>query len=421
MHAGFCDRPITPPVDYEMPGGFRKRFAAGVLQDLYARCAYLNSSSGELAIVSVDCVSFDAGLAQSARRIIEDHTGIPAECVLIAATHTHTGGPTADVLMSEHNDAYVGWVGEQVATGVIEARRRAEEASIGWGTAEVPGIAYNRRWRMADGTVQTNPRDGELVEPAGPVDDQLIAVGLRNGGGEHLGAIVNFTCHSTFISGRMYSADYPGFLAQALDSPMVFLNGAMGDINQIDFTDPEGEYSGEKTARGAARKLADGVCSILESATWYEDVDLSARSELIDLNLRGPSDQELAEACRIMDRAGDEITNEQIYARELVLLDEMIETRGDVAECEIQVMNVGGVFVCASPLQPFCRLGLDIKQAASNPTIIATLANGCLGYVGPQKAYEEGGYELQLKRTSRLAPGSGERYVEATIAALSRL
>ena len=77
--------------------------------------------------------------------------------------------------------------------------------------------------------------------------------------------------------------------------------------------------------------------------------------------------------------------------------------------------------ITAAPLQPFCELGLSIKAAVGRNVMVTSLANGCLGYIGPLLAYQEGGYELTLKRTSRLAPGSGERYVDAAIAALGKL
>ncbi|MFP3903818.1 MAG: hypothetical protein ACLFWB_06200 [Armatimonadota bacterium] len=420
MQAGFFDRIITPPVGYEMPGSFRKRFSEGVLEDLRARCAYLKSADDELAIVSVDCVSFDAALALRARQIIAEHTDIPAHHVLIAATHTHTGGPTAEVLMSEADEFYVRWVAEQVATAVIEARQRAQEAAIGWGMTEVPGIAHNRRWHLGDGTVQTNPGNRpDLVEPAGPVDDELIVIGVQDTQGNVMGVIPNFTCHSTFIGGRRYSADYPGFLANELGVPTVFINGAMGDINQIDFTDPDGNYSGEEAATDAAQKLAASVQKILSDVQWHDGVSLAAASQTIEMQLRGPSPDALKDARELLQAAGEQMDTEAIYARELVLLDEMIQRDGDVSDCEIQALRVGDVLISAAPLQPFCSLGLDIKDSQTSPTMISSMANGCLGYLGPMAAYEEGGYELELKRTSRLAPGSGERYVEGAIATLS--
>ncbi|MFO7945217.1 MAG: hypothetical protein R6V19_00155, partial [Armatimonadota bacterium] len=346
MQAAFFDRIITPPVGYEVPGSFHKRFSEGVLEDLRARCAYLRNDDVELAVVSVDCVSFDATLAVRAREIISEHTDIPPHHVLIAATHTHTGGPTAEVLMSEPDDFYLRWVAEQVATAVIEARRRRQDAAVGWGVTEVSGIAHNRRWHMADGSVQTNPKDfSALVEPAGPVDDELIAVCVRDASGTLMGVIANFTCHSTFIGGRRYSADYPGFLANELGVPTVFLNGAMGDINQIDFTNPDGTFSGEDAATGAAQKLAQGVHSLLSDLQWHDDVSLEATSQSIDMQLRGPLPQALEDARQTLQAPGEDMDTDAIYARELVLLDEMLQRDGDISDCEIQALRIGDVLI----------------------------------------------------------------------------
>lgn len=425
MKAGFHTTYITPPLAYEMPGGFHKRFATGVHDHLRACAVYLESGDTALALVAVDCVSFDADLASLAREMAHEYIGLEAAHVLIAATHTHCGGPTAEVLMSEADIPYCEWVARQAATAAVCARDRAVDATVGGGSTSVPGIGFNRRWHLADGTVRTNPGQvplEKLVRPAGPVDDELIAVGLWNTEGDLLGAMANFTCHTTFMGGSAYSADYPGALEQALAVPTVFFNGAMGDINQIDFTDSDNrsDYSGPDAAARAAARLSQAARAVLRGATQDASPVLGATSQTLQMPLRGPGQAELDTARELYEQDG-EWSQERIYARELVLLDEMLRAEGDTADCEVQAMRLGEVQLCAAPLQPFCQLGLDVKAGQSLPTMLPALANGCLGYLGPMQAYEEGGYELTLKRTSRLAPGSGEQYVQAALETLGSL
>lgn len=428
MRAGFFSRTITPPVGYEMPGGFQKRFATGIADDLRANAVYIESADAAVAIVSIDCVSFDGDVAAAARALVREHTGLPASSVLLAATHTHSGGPTGEVLMSEKHPWYCTWVAEQAATAVICARQNATDATVGSGSATVEGIGHNRRWHIADGTVQTNPGRIPLdqrIRPAGPVDDELSAIGVWDLNGAPLGAVLNYTCHTTFMSGLSYSADYPGAIARHLGMPVVFLNGAMGDINQIDFSDPgdTAKYTGPAYAEQTGRRLAAAAEQVLQTAARTADAatPLASRIDTTRLPVRGPQPDELEQAAALWEQAEAQLTTEQIYARELVLLDAMVAESGSMVPCELQSVRIGRMSITAAPLQPFCELGLSIKAAVGRNTMVVSLANGCLGYLGPLLAYAEGGYELTLKRTSRLAPGSGERYVDAAIAALTQL
>jgi hypothetical protein len=333
-------------------------------------------------------VSFDENLASLARQLIQERLEISSSQILVAATHTHSGGPTAEVLLSEASDSYCDWVSRQAATAAVGARDRAVEARIGAGSTRVPGIAFNRRWHLSDGTVQTNPgqvSQEQLLCPAGPVDDELIAAGLWDTHGDLLGTVVNFTCHTTFMTGSAFSADYPGALEQAIGVPTVFFNGAMGDINQIDFTAPDNRtsYFGPEAMSRAVAHLSAGVHSVLDSVQRNASPLFNATSQTVQMALRGPEHEELLNA-RELYKLEDEWSQERVYARELVLLDEMLHTAGGSADCEIQAMRLGDVQLCAAPLQPFCQLGLDVKSQQNIPTMLPALANGSLGYLGPE-------------------------------------
>ena len=47
--------------------------------------------------------------------------------------------------------------------------------------------------------------------------------------------------------------------------------------------------------------------------------------------------------------------------------------------------------------------------------MVATIANGVLGYVPTRRAFENGGYEPSLGYTSRWEEGCGEKLVESVI------
>lgn len=419
LQAGFTRVDITPPLGYEMPGGFQKRHGRGVSDPLLVRAGWLQTAQGAVALASVDCVSLEAETVARIRRQVAAWLETPA-AILVTATHTHSGGPTADVLMSEADPVYTGWVADQTATAIVLAAQQAQPAVLRCGLGEASGIGFNRRYLMRDGSVLTNPGYGNqnLVCPAGPVDPTVGAVGLYDELGGLLGCLVNFTCHTTFLWQEAYSGDYPAQVERRLGVPTVFLSGAMGDINQCDFRHSPEPQSGPEWARRGGEAVAEAALRALAAAPAEADPALAAVSLRTTLPLRGPEPEALRQAQALLAAAG-EWDQARIYARELVLLEEMLPADRR-AEAEIQALQIGALRLVGLPLQPFCELGLQIKSGRSD-TLVVSLANGSLGYVGPQQAYVEGGYELTLKRGARLAPGAGEQVVQAAGEALQRL
>ncbi len=412
LKAGFASTSITPPLAYEIPGGFFKNLATGVHDPLFARAAWLDDGEQAIAVCSADCVFLEAPCVERARLRVAEWTGRDDVAVLMVATHTHSGGPTGDVLSSEAKPEYVEWVADQAATAVVLASRAAETATLKWGIGEAPGVAFNRRFRMRDGSTKTNPgyENADIVECLGPDDPRVGVVAAYDDAGSMLGSLVDFTCHSTFMGGSEYSGDYATWIERAMRAPTVFLPGAIGDVNQCDFVNGRREEaSGEAAARRGGQRIADAALEALAGAPACEAPTLRAVSHMVPLPVRGPSAEQVAHAKSVWDAEGD-MSIEKVYAREHILLADMVADT-DAMDCELQALRIGEMRIGAASVQPFCELGLQVKEGMM-PAMFAGLANGHLGYVGPRHAYDESGYELELKRTSKLAPGSGETIVE---------
>src|SRR5206468_11207961 len=105
---------------------------------------------------------------------------------------------------------------------------------------------FNRRFLMKDGREITHPgRPGtkyhdQIVRPAGPMDPDVGVLAVRKPGGAVVGVVVNFACHCTVVGGNQFSADYVAYLRKHLkaaygeQTAVCFLNGACGDITQVD-------------------------------------------------------------------------------------------------------------------------------------------------------------------------------------------
>ncbi|MFP3904063.1 MAG: hypothetical protein ACLFWB_07460, partial [Armatimonadota bacterium] len=158
MQIGFHITDITPPLGVEMAGHFVERHASEVHDPLTAHAMVLCDGDTTVALVGTDLVGMPDRVAQSARKRIEDLTGIPPKNVMIWATHTHAGPVLSGVgLFRDADEQYTALLSKLLAGAVASASEQMEETSTRIGIGKETHISFNRRYRMADGSVQTNP------------------------------------------------------------------------------------------------------------------------------------------------------------------------------------------------------------------------------------------------------------------------
>lgn len=429
MRVGFAIADITPDVGSEIPGGFSPRVSTGIHDPLQARACVVEVDDGSLlAFVGVDAVWVQNATVAAARELVCAHTGLRPRDICIAASHTHCGGPSHSVLGTDADSAYMNLLAERIAEAVIRASEELVVAELIEAAVDCPGWAFNRRWVLPDGLHRTNPGKGnpDVLHPAGPVDPELRTLAFRAEDGEWLGAIANFTCHSTVMWGNEFSADYAGYWRRALAERtgndafcMVFLNGACGDINQLDFSNPDVRESGAGWGERMGAALADCAWGAMSRgpATGRQGSVCGSAHGGVTVPFRIPTAEQLA-ADRALVESDEEWTSAKWQARDRLLLAERI---GDQTSCEqpVDVYRVGGTLIAAAPWQPFCEYGLQLKAKAGAPLMVATFANGACGYVPTPAGLDGGGYEPTLCRGSCLARSAGDTITDGLLA-LSR-
>src|SRR5690606_26229511 len=88
--AGAAVSDITPALGKPVEGYGSTVPTNRVHDELHARCLVLDDGGTTVAIVVCDLLGIQLGLGAKARRLIEERSGIPAENVLICATHAHS-------------------------------------------------------------------------------------------------------------------------------------------------------------------------------------------------------------------------------------------------------------------------------------------------------------------------------------------
>lgn len=423
IQAGFSSGDITPEVGKEIPGGFNKNISTGVHDPLEVNVIALKNDNDLYVIASFDALALPNDLVNEIRAKVAEKVPISPNKIILSATHTHSGGPIVDVFMSERDKDYSAQV---VSTGVetiLEALRNLTPVSIDVNSAEVNGIGFNRRFYMKDGTVVTHPgkMNPNIIAPAGPVDPQLISLYFTDEIHTPMGIVVNYALHATVLGGNKFSADYIYYIRNFLrdkwgaNLAVVFLNGACGDVTQVNNLSPSPTEFGEDWAKKIGETIATRV---YEGYLWREPITqpfISFSSNLIDITYR-----DLATTSHI-PHSGLGSTQQHIYEREIELL-KNLQSTNPIIKVELSALRIGDVAIVTNPTEMFCRLGLDIKKSSpAKYTMIAELTNGYTGYCPTPEAFVEGGYEIILARSSCMEQDSALKILQCSRRLLSQL
>ena len=441
MQIGFSAANITPSYGMEKPGGTGKSYVQGVHDECLASAAYISDGDSAIAVVGLDTLSVPHSVCEAARDIIFEAIGLPPERVMFGASHTHTSGPIAAGFISEIDPGYANHVARQSATAVIDARRKAEDLLVGVGTGEATGVAHPRRWFLKDGRMVSHPRNqfADLMDrPHCEQDETVGVVGAADEAGNLRGCIVNFPCHGTtgLGAGGLASSDWIHFLRAALkgvfgdDFGVVFVNGACGDITQVDNTAPADYVQGGPiAARRVGMTVAGEAQKVLVQMGFVEHARVQGARNTIMLQPREITQEMLDWAHAHLD-SDEQVEGrwfpDKTWAREWIELDRINREEPQIP-AEVQALTIGQAAFVSNPGEYFCKLAMDIKRGSKfQPTFPVSLANGIVGYVATEDSYAEtylpkegeaftGGYETTPARSSRVAPGSGEQIAAACI------
>jgi hypothetical protein len=444
--AGFAEKDITPDIGMEEPGGYGKVYHRRFHDPCKVRAAVFDDGKQRVALVGIDILFITRHLTKEARAEIEKRCGIKAGNILLGASHSHSSGPIgmaepgdfdhAPPLVKDlyfdkstvSNPGYIQLLKNQLVEAVVaaDAARVDAKAAVGFGHEDK--VSFNRRLRMKGGLTFSHPGAGnpDVIGYAGPIDPQVGVVGVWDMKNNLLGVVVNFACHATTSPGGI-SANWPSSMEQTLRGatgnaalPVVFLQGACGDITQVDnltkFQNPAPEEWWQIVGGRVGAEAYKTLLLIRRGAS--NDIPVDVRSKTWNVKRRLPSPEKVKRALGIVQtpQTRDNAT-EWTFAKETVLLDALAKVRPE-EEVEVQAIQVGPAVFVSNPSEYFVQYGLDIKQGSKFPfTFPVELANGCTGYVPTEEALgpNGGGYETRLTSYSNLEVTAGRQFANVGI------
>ncbi len=227
---GFASSVLTPDDitadKYYIAGYNPNNPAKSVLDDMYAKAAYLddNTGRGGVVICAIDCVGISRKDINDIRKIVIDSGKIPnLKSINICATHTHSAIDTQGLwgknfLSDGKNERFMNDLKTKTANAIIAAYENRKDGVLYLGTAESEGLLIDTRNPVDYDATLTRLR----FDPADGSDDTYI---------------VNVACHAECLGARttVVSADFPAYMEKEMveqtgGANVVFINGAIGGL-----------------------------------------------------------------------------------------------------------------------------------------------------------------------------------------------
>lgn len=382
---------ITPETP-QMLRGYGPQMSTKVHDRIYHRIVALDDGTTSFFLVSSDLCSISPAYCDRVTGELAKELGVPPENVWWSITHTHSSpyvGPPGipGALMPNRfqfplDEAYTALVEKTLAEGVRQARQKLAPARLGagWGEAEAN---VNRRARDASGRVRLGKN------PDGPVDRRIGLIRLEKAGGEPLALIANYAMHGTVLGGgsTLVSGDGPGVVAEyvekKLGAPMLYLNGAAGNIAPIHSTRAEAEA--DLLSRFEVL-LGD---PILDANRRLAATTAEVKLRTSRIILETPKRPDLKWPDELKDYL--RVTND---GKETLLV-------------PLRFLRINDdIVIWSAPMELFCEVSGEIRASSPFPhTFYAGYTNGTFAYLPTEEEFRAGGYEPATSPFTAAAAG----------------
>ena len=333
----------------------------------------LDDGETKTAIVTLDTIGAWDEMVALARERIQQLTGIPAENVMVTASHNHSG-PGFDRESVWGRDLI-----DKLGAAAKHATATTRPVSIGYDEDRI-GFSINRR-KVIDGRAVVR------LNPEGPNDQRVKVLRFDDGTSlTPLAVVMHAVCHPCFFTWGdkgttpypngypKLSADFPGEAQSFVEmvygdkTSSLFLQGCAGDIRP--------------NLPGYPYRCAD------EADIQWAGRDLG--SAVVRSLARGVTREQLR------DRSS-------YYAIRVASAQVSLPGKQGRVTAELMAMKIGPYLLLTMPGEPMVEYGFRLEQAIEDRAIpiIVGYANGNIGYIATADAYEVGGYE---PNTSKLLP-----------------
>jgi neutral ceramidase len=446
LAAGVAVQPIEAPLGGEMMGYALRQGGAEETRDpLFARALYLGSGA-DLLWVELDVCFIATGHAESLRHRIAERTGVPAERVMVACIHTHSGP----------DSGYAGWIRGDPEPGP-EAWQRLADAALRAATSARAAAAPARLGvGSATARIGRNRR-----REKGPLDPEVLVIRVDREDGRPLAILYVYGCHPTVLGHEnlAYSADWPGAASRVVEAALpgstaIFALGAHADVDPrtrglLDLAiDGQSRGAGFDAVEALGGEVGSAVAEAAAALPTSSDVEIAAATERVALPVHGAAEGDEARAGALArereralaaldldpssevgvgdlfrlshertrhqsrDEARPRIATVRRYLRDHTAA----RFAGGIApEVAVQVFRLGDAWLLGLPAEATVDVGLAWKRRLGGaPGAVLSIANGWLRYLPhPDNFRESGADEAYEVLMSTFVPDAALRLLDA--------
>jgi neutral ceramidase len=415
MKIGIAQLDITPPVGTDL-GGYAARTqpSVAVLDMLALRGLYLEHAGEKLLWLHADLIALNGQFVDDFRAWAQRELSLPADRVLLTATHTHAGPVTIQLTACGNEDAtYLASLRNSFERAAREAIASTKSCTISYATSECH-LAIDRRKKASAHT-----------------DPVVTAIGFRGDADNFLATIANYAMHPTSLghTNRAISTDWPGYAASFLTDKLpghpitLMTNGACGNINPPKQNIPQAEVRtfGEEVAGSVVEQLAS-------APTAQPNLRIAVEIVPIPLDALSPAEIDAIVDANLTKGAGELWARQWIQANETWRTTQkqlVLSGAGYHVDIELLAVNLGPISFVAVNGEIFSRFTSMLREGINSPLFTVTYANRAFGYIPTLAAYDEGGYEVEqahfFYNTFRPKAGSLEYLAERATSLLKSI
>ena len=407
---------ITPATPQYLTGYFRPEPSDGVYHPLHAKALYMTDGESEAAIIAADLCIFSADITARFRQAISSASGVPAENIVLCATHTHTGPRITDPAPNDasgHADpAYVDSLENSLADAVRAAKDRAR-----------PGRVEFSRVRSHLGVNRRQMRDGKaafLPNPEGAHDRAVDTRWILNAQGRLIATLTSYGCHPTIMGGQEIGADYPGYFGDLMEertgAPALWCCGCGANIRPW-FSGRIDSWAGESVP-ASARKMsfahAQEILAGRKQAFPIELGRLKVARRMVALPIQKPWTLKQVRAMQYDKMIA-------AFGRKFPQIVAQMQKRRS-APCEVQVLSLDNGHHLAYLGGEICtELGIALKDMCPGQIVTPHgFANSAVGYVAAEHMLPQGGHEVDgncffYGLPARLVPNAQDYLLRAAL------
>ena len=425
LEVGYAREKIMPttPVPLAGYGNTSFRQSENFLDYLYATCIAFRWGEDVVLWYTQDLIN--SAWYNEARAAVTKATGVPAERIMVCATHTHSAPDqkSSEASIGSYKAIYTAAMADAAVAAIADLT--PGKLYAGSTTAD---LNFVRHYLLADGTYGGDNfgdfTNNPIVDHAAENDPQMVLLKVEREGDKQDILVMNWQAHPCKTGGRDtagnlktdISADFIAGVRDAVESQTDYLfayfTGAAGNHNTSSRIDGEAKDL-DKNQFG--QELCDIALAAIDSLQPVVGEGIKTSHVLYEAAVNHDDEDKGAEARQVQDlwnQTGDSVAATAL-AKKLGLsschhASAILgrPSRPQRANMELDAVNIAGFAFVTAPIEMFSATGMYIKENSPyENTFVCSCANGAQSYIPTTEAYEYGCYE---SFTSYFAKGTAE-------------